>query len=404
MKINLQKIPLNLGIMKNLEIPDDEVWFYEGELSNFYKCKKLIIDGIKYDHSEGYFQSQKFKGENATLVDLEYSRIVGSQNTGGKAASLARQKKPYQNYEWAKNLWKLIQDYQEKGVKLREDWDLVKDNVMRRAVYQKFSQNPSLKKTLIETGKKLLFEHTHRDDYWADGHPLKNPNVHGNGKNMLGIILEEIRYVLGGDLSPRYNFMLTFEYSNWIIPGLFLISGAPRKKQYEEFKSNGFRYIVSLIPLLQEKDLGIDYRPEKYKDIYLQDEDFCFVDDNTVVSRWAIEDREITSDSRALDITHTIIASIERQLPVVLHCFGGKGRAGTIACLVIGIIYGISGEESMEICKRLFQHRPNKGTKMVGNIIPQTKVQINQVKRILSVEPKYRNYNNFSWEPTHFSK
>lgn len=216
--------------MKNLEVPDDEFWFYDGQLSNFYKCKHLIINDVKYEHSEGYFQSQKFKGENATPIDIEYANIIAAQNTGNKSASLARQKKPYQNYQWAKDIWEIIQEYQEKGVKIRGDWDLVKDNVMRRVVYQKFYQDPTLRKNLIKTESKLLFEHTSRDSYWADGHPRDNPNVHGDGKNMLGIILEEVRYILGGKLSPRFDHMLTFEYSNWIIPGVFFDIGSSKRE------------------------------------------------------------------------------------------------------------------------------------------------------------------------------
>lgn len=103
-----------------------------------------------------------------------------------------------QNYAWAKELWKSIQDYQALGVKIRDDWDDVKDDVMRLIVFEKFSQNDNLRKILLETGNKRLFEHTHRDAYWGDGHPIKDPSVHGNGKNMLGIILEETREKLRG--------------------------------------------------------------------------------------------------------------------------------------------------------------------------------------------------------------
>lgn len=377
-------------------IPQNEVWFYEGIFSNFYNCK-IIIAGQIYSNSEAYYQSQKFKGETATNRSLEYANIISIQ-TAGKAAILARQKKPYQNYDWAKKLWNIMQKY---DVELREDWDLVKNNVMRRAVFQKFHQNSKLKLKLIDTENKLLFEHTSRDNYWADGHPKNNPNIHGNGKNMLGIILEETRYLLGGDIAERPKNKLIFDYSNWIIPGLLLLSGAPRKKQYTEFKNFGFKYIVSLIPLHQEKTLGIAYLPKKYSNVTLKEDDFCLIDDGVLVSRWAIEDRKITTDEKAMDIVHTIIRAIEHNMPVVVHCFGGKGRSGTIVCLVLGIIYGLSGEEAIKMTNLLFKHRPNKGKVRVG--IPQSKIQKDQVIRLLKPKMENRNYNNFSWEPTHLS-
>jgi N-glycosidase YbiA len=37
------------------------------------------------------------------------------------------------------------------------------------AVYHKFNQHNDLKNLLLETGDKVLIEHTKNDSYWADG-------------------------------------------------------------------------------------------------------------------------------------------------------------------------------------------------------------------------------------------
>ncbi len=74
----------------------------------------------------------------------------------------------------------------DRSLPLRKDWESVKDNIMREVVYAKFTQHDHLKKTLLETGDAKLIEHTANDSYWADG-------GNGKGKNMLGIILMEVR-------------------------------------------------------------------------------------------------------------------------------------------------------------------------------------------------------------------
>jgi ribA/ribD-fused uncharacterized protein len=70
--------------------------------------------------------------------------------------------------------------------KLRRNWESVKDNVMREAVMQKFTQHPDLKEILLSTGTAKLVEHTKNDSYWGDG-------GNGSGKNKLGQILMEVR-------------------------------------------------------------------------------------------------------------------------------------------------------------------------------------------------------------------
>ena len=69
---------------------------------------------------------------------------------------------------------------------LREDWEYVKDDIMRYAVYQKFKQNTMLKELLLSTDNLPIIEHTNNDSYWGDGGD-------GMGKNQLGQILMEVR-------------------------------------------------------------------------------------------------------------------------------------------------------------------------------------------------------------------
>jgi N-glycosidase YbiA len=70
-------------------------------------------------------------------------------------------------------------------LRVRRDWDEVKLDFMETAVRAKFTQIPDLKMLLLGTGDAVLIQHCD-DRYWGDGGD-------GTGKNLLGIILMEIR-------------------------------------------------------------------------------------------------------------------------------------------------------------------------------------------------------------------
>ena len=71
-------------------------------------------------------------------------------------------------------------------IKMRRNWDNIKDNVMYDALKAKFTQHNELAVLLLETGNKKLIEHTENDAYWGDGGD-------GTGKNRLGKLLMKIR-------------------------------------------------------------------------------------------------------------------------------------------------------------------------------------------------------------------
>lgn len=123
-------------------------------LSNFYPCD-FEFDGIIYHTAEAAFQAQKTED---TEKRIDMSKIVSAASVKHVGRTL----------------------------KLRDDWEEIKDDVMYRIVYAKFSTNESLKKRLLETGDEELIEgNTWNDTYWGV--------CKGVGLNKLGEILMRVR-------------------------------------------------------------------------------------------------------------------------------------------------------------------------------------------------------------------
>lgn len=73
-----------------------------------------------------------------------------------------------------------------RSIRLRDDWDKVKDMYMYLIVKAKFMQNPEARHLLLSTGTQLLAEgNMHGDTYWGV--------CRGHGQNKLGKILMRVR-------------------------------------------------------------------------------------------------------------------------------------------------------------------------------------------------------------------
>jgi ribA/ribD-fused uncharacterized protein len=137
------------------------IYFYKineeyGCFSNF-SHHGFLVDGKWWMTSEHYFQAKKFEG-------TEYEERIRLLDNPMKAAEMGR----------------------DHTFPLRNDWEDVKDDIMRKAVFEKFKQNSDIKKILLQTGDQELIEKTTTDYYWGCG-------ANGSGKNMLGLILMETR-------------------------------------------------------------------------------------------------------------------------------------------------------------------------------------------------------------------
>ena len=129
---------------------------FKGEyafLSNFCNAH-VIYEGILYFNSESAFQSAKTLDKNIR------SEFIGLD------AYVAKKKG--------------------KTIRLRPDWQSVRDSIMYDVVLSKFTLNPDLKDKLMSTGYEELVEgNTWRDTYWGV--------CNGKGQNKLGKILMQVR-------------------------------------------------------------------------------------------------------------------------------------------------------------------------------------------------------------------
>lgn len=150
--------------METINTFRDEYFF----LSNFYEAP-IVFGGITYNSNEAAFQAQKTFDEN--------ERIRISQMSPAMAKKAGR------------------------CVKLRSDWEEVKNDFMYAICLAKFAQNPDLMNKLFQTGNKILVEgNTWNDKEWGV--------CDGEGKNKLGKILMDVR----GYLREHEKYYLSTDY------------------------------------------------------------------------------------------------------------------------------------------------------------------------------------------------
>jgi hypothetical protein len=159
-----------------VEEPKEEIVFFfskeptNKEFSSFYDTT-FKIDDVEYKSAEHAFQAIKAKtfGDDASFTKIVKSKSAQS----------------------AKSFGKKVEKFEDAV------WDAKKDEVMKQILRAKFSQNPAIRKLLLDTGDKILAEANPRDTYWGIGTSstttiAKNPEK-WKGQNKLGKFLIELR-------------------------------------------------------------------------------------------------------------------------------------------------------------------------------------------------------------------
>ncbi|HFD2083280.1 NADAR family protein [Clostridium perfringens] len=129
---------------------------------------------------------KEFKGKYYFLSNYSKSDIKINDITFLNAESAFHSFKDMKRQSQFANLDPATAKRKGRNVKLREDWESVKDEIMYLVVKEKFKQNKELREKLIETGNEYLEEgNTWNDTYWGV--------CNGIGKNKLGKILMKVR-------------------------------------------------------------------------------------------------------------------------------------------------------------------------------------------------------------------
>lgn len=118
----------------------------------------IEIDGEEWKSVEHYYQYNKFEKS-----DLEFALKLKNLETPKEVKKLSLTNENY-----------------------RKDWDLVKVEIIIKAVKKKFETYPKIRYLLLSTGDEELIEANSDDYFWGEGEDK-------TGKNMMGKILMEIR-------------------------------------------------------------------------------------------------------------------------------------------------------------------------------------------------------------------
>ena len=128
-------------------------------LSNLYRCD-IEVEGIVYPSVEHAFQALKSN-------DPAIRKKIAETSTASTATFLG------------------------KNLKIKDDWDIVRVDVMRELLRKKFAIK-ALRDRLLSCGDVLFVEgNTYHDNFWGS---CTCPQCGNKGKNMLGTLLHVIRW------------------------------------------------------------------------------------------------------------------------------------------------------------------------------------------------------------------
>lgn len=360
-----------------------------GSFSNFsnHAIEVSITPSCVYYHSttvspkhfqsvEHFFQWTKFHFPEASKESIAYSELISQASTPNKARILALQLEKG-GYAWRTALNKPIRESIENNVRLRPDWEQVKQLIMYDGIRAKFQQHTSLLQLLLDTNELVIIENSPRDSYWGIGKD-------GNGENHLGKLLMSLRqeFKSNSNFAPNETLQETPEEttstsmetnyaseeinfafqkaeeasnfaptntSNWLLsPSDRLLTGSyPGDIDIVKHEEILHKIVVDnkvnvFISLMEENEQN---QFNSYKDIA---EDMAQRNGETIkFFNFPICDRKAASTDDLLTIVNFIDECLENPKVVLyLHCHGGHGRTGLVSTFWLAKKYHIDCEQA----------------------------------------------------------
>ncbi|MEN6484410.1 MAG: protein phosphatase [Syntrophobacteraceae bacterium] len=153
---------------------------------------------------------------------------------------------------------------------------------------------------------------------------------------------------------------LPFSRSYWVVPGKLLAGAYPGSPDSKKMTSNlkglvacGMRLVVNL---MEENETDHFGRP-----FSAYEEELKKIGEagglNISCPRFPIADVNVPSRELMRSILNEIDRSLDRDLPVYVHCWGGRGRTGTvIGCYLVR--HGLTGTEALKRIEDLRKYEP----------------------------------------------
>lgn len=155
------------------------------------------------------------------------------------------------------------------------------------------------------------------------------------------------------------NENIPFPRAYWVFRGKLLAGFFPGAKVPHEEQDKmaglinaGIRHIINLMEEDERDHEGELFTPyqKRYREVA------AARGINVTWERMSIRDVSVPTEQGMVRILDSIDGALARDCPVYVHCWGGKGRTGTVVgCYLIRQGYA-TGKEALEIIKKLRRH------------------------------------------------
>lgn len=174
-------------------------------------------------------------------------------------------------------------------------------------------------------------------------------------------------------MSGQDGQRVPFSRSYWVVPGKFLAGCYPgssnadtAKDKLKALLDHGIRHIISLMEL-DEKNWGgkafVSYEDQMRSIAESMGHTVSF-------DTMPIKDTLIPSRLEMCKILDRIDECIEHNKPVYIHCWGGRGRTGTVVCCYLARHGIVTGQNALDYIKEL-----RKNTEDCDKPAPETSAQ-----------------------------
>jgi len=167
------------------------------------------------------------------------------------------------------------------------------------------------------------------------------------------------------------------DWSNWILRDRILMGCFPWRIEFiEPLVQND---IMTYVCLMEEHEL------QKHGHYFPTVQQLSMHPDILQFLHFPIEDNEPCSeDSLLINLTTKIIQQAQRGRKIYIHCYGGHGRAGMIASILIARLFDVDAKTALELCQSSHDSRADPNGVPISSIpSPATEEQREQVTRVI---------------------